>query len=157
MIKIVIFLSCWVMLWMAMLYYQALHGWAQLATHYRAKNIPRAKGMRGSIWVYDLVKNRRAAYSNQMLCVINPDGLCISCRMVFRPWHPPLCMDWSDISEEPSSDNWCGTPFRFRMKKVPSVAILVNEQIYGAIKKEKVLAPNHAAQATAPNVADPGR
>ena len=157
MIKIIIFLSCWIMLWVAILYNQALHGWAQLATHYRAKSIPRAKGVRGSIWVYDLVKNRRAAYSNRMRCVISPTGLCISCPMVFRPWHPPLCLDWSDISEEPSTDNWCGTPARFRVKKVSSVAILVNKQIYETIKKEIRLAPNQAAQVTARKLADPGR
>lgn len=82
-----------VAVWITVLRLISAMGWQRLAEVYGSE-----KACEGTRWYMQSAKVGKAAYNGCLIVGANYNGLYLSILFLFRPWHPPLFIPWTDIS-----------------------------------------------------------
>lgn len=92
-IGLLIFLPLFCLFWCVVLYILSRMGkWAALAGRYRVSAVPFGKR-----FVCQSGKVGVVNYNSCLNVIVSGDGLYLSIFPLFRPWHPPLLIPWSDL------------------------------------------------------------
>jgi hypothetical protein len=81
-------------LWVLVSYWIALvGGWRLLANRFRIQGT-----FRGQTWSLQSARMRWSSYSSVLIIGSNKTGLFIVPFILFRAWHPPLFIPWTEIT-----------------------------------------------------------
>lgn len=90
-----LFMLAFCVSWCVLCYYLSNCGWRQLGLRFATDLKPRGTAFRGK---YGNIGS--AYYQGCLNFHVSPEGLFISVVWIFRPWHKPLLIPWSEIHDE---------------------------------------------------------
>ena len=108
-------------------------GWSLLAKVYLAQE---SNTLDGETWKFQSVQMRWATnYNNCVTVRAGPLGLSFSVLFLFRMWHRPLLIPWSDITaHRVKRSRFFPSLIEFRFRLAPSSPIRVNNKLFSKIQ-----------------------
>ncbi len=109
-------------------------GWSLLARAYRSSNSFDGQFWNfqsGQIGVRNEIDSSLEALQYYRSCLhigANREGMHLSMFLMFRLWHPPLFVPWSDISVSPSEGAF-SPKMKFDFQSVPLVSLYLRESL----------------------------
>ena len=112
------------LVWIGILRFaSAVSGWRALAAQYPAR-----EPFSGPIRRFEHI---RLGWSNYQNCVnvgASGEGLYLTLWFLFRPFHPPLFIPWSELSAKVAR-GWLVNRLELRFNLCPGIILLVSEQL----------------------------
>lgn len=143
------FLIGFPLLWTGALGLISLIGWRKLAMHYREMRQPEGERIGSS----RSLRINMANYNGVIHARAGRDGLYLSVMFLFRPFHPPILIPWSDLQAMGPRNLLVFTYFQLRPAQAPSVNLWIPRVWYSRI--EPYLVNKSGAGDTSRNSFDP--
>jgi len=116
-------------MWIFVLFIISRSGWGRLAERYKTDEA--FTGTRIGIISAGI---NRANYNNSLILKYNEDGIYLKTMLIFRLFHPPLLIPWSEIKEVTDMKLLF---FKFKMLSIgePAAAVIkLRESTYNKLK-----------------------
>ena len=95
-------------------------GWRRLAGRYRDTEL-----FAGDVTRFASAQVGWASYSGALTVGASETGLFLATLSIFRPFHPPLFIPWTEVSAEPITSRF-GTAARLAFASVPGVRVTLS-------------------------------
>ncbi len=104
-----------------------LSGWRRLARHYAFDG-----RFTGKVWRFRSARLGRMNFNGALTIGVDRRGLFLAPMILFRPFHRPLLIPWSEIEAEPHK-SWLFKGRRLTFRSVPQVQMLLSEGTFASI------------------------